>query len=127
MDEDGNVIDQGFHPIFGDVRVRQALAYAMDFDAVNQGAFFGEEVQGASNVLPTSWAYDDTLQPFPYDPAMADQLLTESGWTDSDGDGIRECNGCLHAEEGTPLAFRLEPMLAIPRKKLFIPFYKING
>ena len=108
LDEEGNAIDQGHHPILGDVRVRQALEYGMDFEGVNQGAFFGEEVPVASNALPTSWAFDPDLEPYPYDPAKAVELLEEAGWTDTDGDGIRECHGCLYAEEGTTLSFSLE-------------------
>jgi peptide/nickel transport system substrate-binding protein len=36
--------------------------------------------------------------------AGAAALLDEAGWTDNDGDGIRECNGCETAEEGTPMS-----------------------
>jgi peptide/nickel transport system substrate-binding protein len=35
-----------------------------------------------------------------YDPAGAAALLEEAGWTDENDDGIRECHGCLNAEEG---------------------------
>lgn len=107
FDEDGNAIDQGNHPILGDVRVRQALAYAMEFEPINQGAFFGNARPVASHVLPTSWAFTDDLNYYEYNAEMAGQLLDEAGFTDEDDDGIRECHGCLYAEEGTPLSFRL--------------------
>lgn len=107
FDEDGNALDQGNHPILGDVRVRQALAYAMEFEPINQGAFFGNARPVASHVLPTSWAYTDELNLYEFDPVLAGELLDEAGFTDEDGDGIRECNGCQYAEEGTPLSFRL--------------------
>jgi peptide/nickel transport system substrate-binding protein len=103
-DEEGNPIDQGNHPLTGDVRVRQALQHGVDFDAINDGVFGGEAVNVASHVLPTSWAYDPDLEPYSYDPDQARALLDEAGFTDEDGDGIRECHGCLHAEEGTPLS-----------------------
>ena len=54
-----------------------------------------------------SWAYNDALSPYGYDPEAAMQLLDEAGWTDSNGDGVRECNGCATAEDGTPLAFTI--------------------
>lgn len=107
LDEEGNPVEQGNHPILGDVRVRQALHYAMDFDAVNQGAFFGSDLPVAAYSRPESWALNEELEPYPYDPEQAAALLDEAGFTDEDGDGVRECHGCLYAEEGTPLAFNV--------------------
>lgn len=104
LDEDGNPIDQGNHPVLGDVRVRQAMAHAIQYDDINQGVFFGSGVQVASMVLPQSWANPGDLEPYAFDLELAGQLLDDAGWTDSDGDGVRECNGCQFAEEGAPLA-----------------------
>ena len=108
LDEDGNLIDQGHHPILGDVRVRQALNYGMNFDEVNEGAFFNTGVPVASHVRPTDWSFPEGLEPYPFDPDAAMALLDEAGFTDSDGDGVRECNGCAHAEEGAPLALTVK-------------------
>lgn len=107
FDADGNALDQGNHPILGDIRVRQAMAHAVNYDAVNQGVFFGSGVQTSSMVLPQSWANPGDIAPFPYDLERAGELLDEAGFTDADGDGIRECNGCLYAEEGTPLSIEV--------------------
>lgn len=108
FDEDGNAVDQGFHPVLGDVRVRQALMHATDWESLNLAAFNGEGVQLASHWLPTWWVYDEEAVPFyDFDLVRADELLTEAGWTDADGDGVRECNGCLYAEEGEPFAASL--------------------
>ena len=108
LDEDGNLIDQGHHPILGDVRVRQALNYGMDFDEINEGAFFGTGVPVASHVRPTDWSFPAGLEPYPFDAEQAMSLLDEAGFTDSDGDGVRECNGCLYAEDGSPLALTVQ-------------------
>lgn len=105
LDEDGNLIDQGHHPILGDVRVRQALNYGMNFDEINEGAFFGTGVPVASHVRPTDWSFPEGLEVYPFDAERAMELLDEAGFTDEDGDGVRECNGCEYAEEGAPLAF----------------------
>ncbi len=104
------VIDQGHHPVLGDVRVRQALMYAMDWNEINAKGMGGEGIQLASHVLPSSWAYDPTLAPYPFDLDMADQLLTEAGWIDDDNnpDTPRVAKGALYAEDGTPLSFKLE-------------------
>ena len=113
LDEDGNVLDQGLHPIFGDVRVRQALNYAIEFEAINQGTFFGFGFQGATHSRPDNWAHPEDIEPYPFDLEQADALLTEAGWIDNDGDGVRECTGCLYATEvdpefeGSPMEFEL--------------------
>lgn len=114
LDADGNPIDQGLHPVFGDVRVRQALNYAYDFNQVNEAILLGYGFQPATHSRPDDWAYPADLAPYPFDLDMANQLLEEAGWVDTDGDGVRECRGCLYATEvdpsfeGSPLTFRLE-------------------
>ena len=80
LDDDGNLFDQGHHPIFGDGRVRRALQRAIDVQAIIQGAVNGEGTQMASILIPTSWAADPDLAPVPYDPALAAQMLDEAGW-----------------------------------------------
>ena len=108
LDEDGNVIDQGHHPILGDVRVRQALNFGMNFDEINEGAFFGTGVPVASHVRPTDWSFPAGLEPYPFDPDAAMALLDEAGFTDADGDGVRECNGCMYSEDGAPLSLSVK-------------------
>jgi len=106
LDEDGNAIDQGAHPILGDVRVRQALMHALDWEALNIGVFNGEGIQLASHFLPTNWAYDESIPFYEFDVEEADRLLTEAGWVEGP-DGVRVCEGCLYAEEGDPLEIEL--------------------
>ncbi len=108
LDENGDPIAQDPHPILGDVRVRQALNYAMDFASLNAAALGGEDYQLASMVRPDSWAFDPDLAVYPFDPAMADQLLTEAGWIDTDGDPNtpRVAQGALYATDGTELILR---------------------
>ncbi|MEP0761836.1 MAG: hypothetical protein HRF48_03780, partial [Chloroflexota bacterium] len=105
-DAQGNRIDQGHHPIFGDVRVRRALQHAINVPAIIEGAAFGEATQMPAVLLPTSWAADPTLEPVPHDPALAAQMLDEAGWP-LGPDGLRVCQGCKYALDGTPFAFEL--------------------
>lgn len=94
QDEQGNLIEQDPHPILGDLNVRQAIAYSLDYDAIINQVFLGQGYRITANVLPAvEWAYDDTLEPYPYDPDRAKQLLEKAGWVDSDGDGVREKEG----------------------------------
>jgi peptide/nickel transport system substrate-binding protein len=51
----------------------------------------GQEITGPFFIL--SKENDPNIQPWPYDPNKAAQLLDQAGWKDSDGDGIRDKNG----------------------------------
>lgn len=108
-DEDGNLIEQMPHPLFSDVRVRQAVAQGYnksDILATLGGEEGGTPLVGV--VAPTiSWAYNSGVDLYEYNPEAAAALLEDAGWTDSDDDGVRECNGCETAPEGTPLAFTI--------------------
>jgi len=113
-DDDGNLIDQGIHPFFGNTEVgkevRQALNLALNIDEIIEGATFGEGTRMPSYAVPSSWAYDDELEAVPYDPEMAAQMLTDAGWVNSDPNdptSIRVCDGCGTAEDGTEFRFNL--------------------
>jgi peptide/nickel transport system substrate-binding protein len=74
-------------PILKDVRVRQALAYAIDTGSIIEYLRRGLG-RPATGLLPDqSWAVAADLQPYPYDPARARALLDEAGYRDPDGDG----------------------------------------
>jgi len=107
FDADGNYVDQGHHPIFGDVRVRQALQYAMDINEIIQGAQNGDATAMVAGTIPSAFSLHPTLERRPFDLEAAAALLDEAGWTDADGNGVRECNGCMYAEAGAPMAFTL--------------------
>ena len=68
LDEDGNHIDQGVHPLFGDLRVRQAIAMATDKDAIIEGVLQGEGIPAHANTFPRSWAYPDSLEGYSLRP-----------------------------------------------------------
>ena len=106
VDEDGNRIDQGHHPIFGDKMVRQALGHAIDVDAIIDGAVFGNGDRMTAHIVQASWAYNHDLAPRAYDPELALEMLAEAGWVPND-DGRLVCDGCLYAEEGAPFEFVL--------------------
>jgi peptide/nickel transport system substrate-binding protein len=103
---DGTPIDQGQHPMFGDVRVRRALQMAINVPDIVEGAVAGEGTQMASSFIPSSPFLDETLEPIAYDPEGAAALLEEAGWV-LNADGLRECQGCGTAEDGTLFEFSL--------------------
>src|SRR5581483_9070446 len=75
-------------PILKDVRVRQAIAYALDRRPMIQHLWRGE-AEPAKSVLPTqSWAYDGNVISYDHDPAKAKQLLDAAGYQ-TGPDGVR--------------------------------------
>jgi peptide/nickel transport system substrate-binding protein len=94
------------HPILGDLRVRQAIQYGIDKQLLVDELLFGATTVGVSE-LSIGWAQCD-IATATYDPEQAMALLDEAGFTDEDGDGIRECHDCAHAEEGTPLRLKFQ-------------------
>jgi peptide/nickel transport system substrate-binding protein len=72
-------------PILKDVRVRQALAYAID-RAPMIHYLLRDFARPAYSVLPPeSWAYDGDVPRYDYDPTRARQLLEEAGYSASGG------------------------------------------
>jgi len=80
---------------FQDVRVRQALYYAIDRDVYADVILNGYAIRadGSQPVLSPAYAPDQMNTIYEFDPEKAIALLEESGWVDSDGDGIREKDG----------------------------------
>jgi peptide/nickel transport system substrate-binding protein len=73
-------------PLLADVRVRRAIAEAIDWTRINNTVYRGYNQLGVSDIFPGSWAAPK-LPPYPYNPADARALLREAGWTmGSDGD-----------------------------------------
>lgn len=67
---------------FDDKRVRQAMNYAINRQEIID-AVYGSAGQVAKNPLPpTMWSYNDDIDPYPYDPAKARELLAEAGYPD---------------------------------------------
>lgn len=67
---------------FNNPIVRQALAHAIDRNALINAVYFGHAVR-ADSILPnTSWAHNPTPEAFEYNPQRARELLTEAGYED---------------------------------------------
>lgn len=90
-------------PPFDDVRVRQALNYLIDKDLLIEEIYGGRAVALPGPLSPYNNFVNKNLQPYPYDPDKAIQLLAEAGWTDSNGDGILD-------KDGQPFSFTLDTL-----------------
>jgi len=65
---------------FDDVRVRRAMAYAIDRQAIIDGAMFGLGTPIGSHFPPHHPAYVDLTGLYPHDPAKAKELLAKAGY-----------------------------------------------
>ena len=66
-----------------DVRVRQALWYAIDMDAIVEGLWENNVVAAHKSLVPEGTWQADGLTEYTYDPELAKQLLAEAGWDSS--------------------------------------------
>ncbi|MCL4249231.1 MAG: hypothetical protein KJ065_13880 [Anaerolineae bacterium] len=108
-DESGNLIEQDPHPLFGDLRVRQAINMAVNVDDIIAGAVFGNGARMQSIYAPGSWPYAEDVPFYDFDPEAAAAMLEEAGWIDSDNDPStpRVAQGAMYAEDGTEMTFTL--------------------
>ena len=76
-------------PVLADVRVRRAIGYATNRDAIIQYLRRGLGRPAVGLVPDLAWAFEPDVFRFAYDPSRARQLLDEAGYRDPDGSGPR--------------------------------------
>lgn len=79
-------------PPLDDVRVRRAIAYAINWRNLADHVYFGVDTPGMGDTPPFSWAYDPNVKPYPHDLAKARNLLAQAGWMPG-ADGTMQKNG----------------------------------
>lgn len=80
------------NPILADARVRQALLYALDREAISKQLYGGRQPVADNQISPLDRVHEPGYPVYRHDPAMAAKLLDEAGWTgriDQQGGGIR--------------------------------------
>jgi peptide/nickel transport system substrate-binding protein len=77
------------HPILRHRKVRQALALAIDRDAIIHHLLKDQATPATGLLSPLHWAYAGNVRRWRYDPESAKKLLDEAGFPDPDGDGPR--------------------------------------
>jgi peptide/nickel transport system substrate-binding protein len=91
------------HPALQDARVRRALAHATDKQQLIDVMLLGLGTPGISLTMPGHGeGFNSSLTDYALDTVMANKILDEAGYTDSDGDGIREMPG----DPSKPLSLR---------------------
>jgi peptide/nickel transport system substrate-binding protein len=78
-------------PNLRDVRVRQAIALAVDWARIERTVYHGLDRLAVSDIFPRSWAAP-SLPPYAYNPSAAARLLASAGWR-STGSGTRSRDG----------------------------------
>lgn len=87
---------------FTDPTFLRAIAHSVDAKSMIANTYFGHGEPAVSAISPENKVfYDPNLEPYAYDLARARGLLTEGGYVDRDGDGVRE------DKSGNPLEFDL--------------------
>jgi len=70
------------------VRVRQAVMYAIDRAVIAGNAYLDMAIQSEVPVLPGTWLYESQSARYYYSPERALQLLNDAGWQDLNGDMV---------------------------------------
>ncbi len=75
-------IGNGIDTPLEDVKVRQALNFAVNRPGIISAIFGGAASEVTGFVMPTNLGFDDSITPYAYDPEKAKELLTEAGYAE---------------------------------------------
>jgi len=97
-----NSYAEGTQPAsLADPVVRLAMEYAIDRDQINDVVYLGYYAPATTLIAPVLGdLHNDSVESISFDVAMANQVLDEAGYLDSNSDGIREWS------DGSPLQYR---------------------
>jgi peptide/nickel transport system substrate-binding protein len=87
-------------PMFADKKVRQALSYAIDKEAIIKGVLMGLGEECTGPFIKDTYAHNEDVKRYPYNPDKAKELLSLAGWKDTDNDGVLD-------KDGVPFSFKL--------------------
>jgi len=88
------------NPVLGDRRVRQALMYAIDRDAISKRLFGGKQPVAHTSINPLDWVFAADVPTYSLDLDKADALLNDAGWP-------KKSNGMRANDSGEPLRFEI--------------------
>jgi peptide/nickel transport system substrate-binding protein len=87
-------------PLFTDKRVRQAISYAVNKEEIISGVLLGLGKPATGPYKPGTWAYNEKVKIYQYNPQKAKELLRAAGWKKINKEGILE-------KDGRPFSFEL--------------------
>ena len=122
-----NCPDAKFNPAIQDRTVRQAIAYSIDRERINEIASQGTSFV-AHGLLPSFYKtfFEVPEQDYPYDPELANQLLDDAGWVPGD-DGIREKDGerlefVLYVRSESPFTTQMAKLIAEQTREIGVQY-----
>ena len=105
----------------GDVKLRQAMGYALDIESVSEIYYNGLRERANSLIPPVFESfYNADLKGYTFDPEKAISILDEAGYKDVDGDGLRE------DPNGQKLEIKLAAMSGDATQEDIISYYLQN-
>jgi peptide/nickel transport system substrate-binding protein len=75
-------------PILADKKIRQALAYCIDYDGILNNLYQGLANRTVGPIHPSKPYYNKELKPIQQDIGHSIELIKEAGWKDTNGNGI---------------------------------------
>ncbi len=88
------------NPLFADQKIRQAISYAINKDEIISGVLLNLGKPANGPYKPGTWAYNDKVKIYNYNPQKARELLREAGWTKINNEGVLE-------KDGKPFVFEI--------------------
>ena len=105
----------------GDVKLRQAMGYALDIETVTETFYDGLRERANAIVPPVfSSFHDANLEGYTYNTDKANALLDEAGYKDVDGDGIRE------DAKGEKFSIKMAGMSGSDTDEAIVEYYRQN-
>jgi len=86
--------------LFKDIRVRKAIAYAINKKEIIKGVLLGYGVEATGPYKPDMFFYNGNVERYDYNPEKARELLKSAGFSDTNSDGILD-------KDGKPLKFTI--------------------
>jgi peptide/nickel transport system substrate-binding protein len=80
-------------PFFADARVRRAMTMLIPREQIIETVRFGLGQVAIGPIGPGSPDFNTEIEPWPFDPEGAVELLEEAGWVDTNGNGVRDKDG----------------------------------
>jgi len=81
------------NPLFADKRVRQAISYAINKDEIISGVLLKLGKPASGPYKPGTWAFNDKVKVYNYNPQKALALLNEAGWEKTGSEGLLKKDG----------------------------------